>query len=77
MAETLAKTGVESQGQRIHYTSMLTGLAALTGAGLYLLDDSGAVEVDEAVAAASLWIVLGSAGLMRAVHRLVSRRSPG
>ena len=63
--------------ERINYPSMVAGLAALTGAGLYLLDDSGALQVDEAVAAASLLIVVGATGLLRSVHALVSRRSPG
>jgi hypothetical protein len=61
----------------ISYGSMLTGLAALTGAGLYMLDGTGAVQVDEAVAGASLLVVIGTAGLLRSAHRLLSRRSRG
>ena len=54
-------------------TSLLTGLAALTGAGLFLLDETGAAQVDEAVTAASLVVVLGVTGVIRSVHALVSR----
>lgn len=61
--------------ERIHYSSMVTGLLALTGAGLYLLDDSGSVQVDEAVAGASLLVVAGSAGLLRSLHRLANRKA--
>lgn len=55
-------------------TSLAVGLVALTGAGLSLLDDSGVVAVDEAVAAASLLIAAGVAGLTRSVHRLLAGR---
>lgn len=54
-------------------TSLATGLLALTGAGLYLLDATAAVEVDEAVTGASLLVALGLAGLIRSVQKLLSR----
>lgn len=54
-------------------TSLLTGLAALTGAGLFLLDDTGTAQVDEAVTVASLVVVLGAAGVIRSVHALLRR----
>lgn len=60
--------------RRFDYLSFLVGLAAVLGAGLYLLDDSGAVQVDELVAVATLWIALGTVGLVRTAQRFVSRR---
>ena len=54
--------------------SLVAGLLALTGGGLYLLDDSGAAQVDEAVTAASLLVVLGVFTLVRSVLRLLLSR---
>jgi hypothetical protein len=56
---------------------LVVGLAALTGAGLYWLDAGGVVEVDEAVTAATLLLVVGGTGLVRSVQRLLSRRGRG
>ncbi|MCW2598986.1 MAG: hypothetical protein JWM02_815 [Frankiales bacterium] len=62
----------------VELLSLITGLLALTGAGLYLLDDSGAVQVDAAATVALLCVVLGVVGLVRSVLRFVSsRRSAG
>lgn len=58
------------------HLSFHAGLAACLGSGLYLLDRSGGVQVDEAVTGATLLIGLGAAGLLRAAARLVSRRGP-
>ena len=54
--------------------SLVTGLLAVTGSALYLLDDAGAVAVDEAVAAAVLLVVLGAVSLLRSLRLL---RRPG
>lgn len=57
--------------------SFLTGLLALVAAGLYLLDDllddHGVAQVDEAVVGATFVVVLGAAGLLRAVATLWRR----
>ena len=50
--------------------SVVVGLLAVTGAALYLLDDGGAVAVDEAVAAAVLLVVLAVVSLVRSLQRL-------
>ena len=52
----------------------MVGVVSLTGAGLYLLDHTGAVAVDEAVAGASLLVAAGIAGLIRSVQRLLAGR---
>jgi cysteine sulfinate desulfinase/cysteine desulfurase-like protein len=54
-------------------SSLLTGLLAVTGAGLYALDGSGAVNVDEAVTLASLLVLVGAAGVTRSVTALLHR----
>jgi hypothetical protein len=58
-------------------SSLVVGLLAVTGAGLYALEASAAVHVDEAVTAATLLLVLGAAGAIRSVTGLVRRRERG
>ena len=57
--------------RRVHLTSLLVGLVALTAATLTLLDEAGAAHVDEAVTAGSLLLAAGLAGLARSVLSLV------
>lgn len=47
--------------------SLLAGLLALTGAGLFLLDDAGLVQVDAVLTAATLLVVLGAFSLVRSL----------
>jgi hypothetical protein len=54
-------------------SALVSGLLAVTGAGLYGLDASGSVNVDEAVTAATLVVVLGAAGVIRSVAALLHR----
>jgi hypothetical protein len=56
--------------------SLLAGLLAVTSAGLYGLDSTGSVHVDEAVVGASLLVVLGVSGLIRSVTALLDRPAP-
>lgn len=53
--------------------SFLTGVLALLGAGLYVLDDSGTTQVDEAVVGAALVLALGLYGLVRSVLTVRTR----
>ena len=73
----MAERGGTGWGGPVNQLSLLVGLLSLAGAALFLLDDSGAVHVDEAVAVATLWIVAGTVGLAHAVQRLIRRRSAG
>jgi hypothetical protein len=60
--------------------AMLMGVVALIASGLYFLDLSGAVEVDEVIVAVSLWVGLGLVMVVRSLLRLqhrFSERSPG
>jgi hypothetical protein len=50
--------------------SMTTGVLALTGTGLFFLDHSGAVQVDEVVALASLWVGMALVALARSAVKL-------
>jgi hypothetical protein len=62
----------------IDVLSLVVGLVAATVAVLVLVDRSGAVAVDGAVATAAVLVVLGLAGLARSLQRLLSgRRPPG
>jgi hypothetical protein len=54
-------------------SALASGLLAVTGAGLYGLDAARALNVDEAVTAASLVVVLGAAGVIRSVTALLHR----
>lgn len=56
--------------------SLVTGLLALIGSGLYLVDAAGAVEVDEVVALAALLIALGVVGGVRSAVSLLRGRRP-
>lgn len=58
-------------------SSLVVGLLALVGAGLYGLDSTGAVQVDEAVTAATVFVVLGAAGVIRSVTALIARGPQG
>jgi multidrug transporter EmrE-like cation transporter len=53
--------------------AMLMGVVALIASGLYFLDLSGAVEVDEVVTAVSLWVGLGLVMVVRTGLRLRER----
>ncbi len=70
----MADLPVGATVRRAHLTSLIAGLVALTAATLTVLDQAGAVHVDEVVAAASLLLVAGLAGLARSVLRLVRPR---
>jgi hypothetical protein len=64
--------------RRFDTLSFVAGILALIGAGLFLLDDSGALRVDEAVTVAALLLALGAVGLVRSVGRLARvRRARG
>ena len=77
MDDAVADIVVDARQNRpVNLPSLLVGLLSLAAAALYLLDSSGAVRVDEAVALATLWIVVGAVALVRSVRRLVTRR-PG
>lgn len=60
--------------RRIHVSSFVVGLLALTFAGLYLLDHFGGANIDEYVVAASTLVALGVAGVAASARRLVSQR---
>ncbi len=60
--------------RRIHLSSLVTGLLALTFAGLYLLHHAGVAAVDEYVVGAAVPVVLGAAGAALSLRRLLSRR---
>lgn len=55
--------------------AMLMGVVALVASALSFLDLGGVVDVDEVVAAVTLWIALAAVGLLRAVLRLTARAS--
>jgi hypothetical protein len=50
--------------------AMLMGVVAMIASGLYFLDLTGAVEVDELITAVSLWVGLGLVLLVRSGLRL-------
>jgi len=53
--------------------AMLMGVVALVASGLYFLDLSGAVEVDEVTTAVSLWVGLALVMVVRSGLRLRER----
>jgi len=53
--------------------AMLMGVVALIASGLYFLDLSGTVQVDEVVTAVSLWVGLGLVMVVRSGLRLRER----
>jgi uncharacterized membrane protein len=53
--------------------SLLAGVTAVVAAGLTLLSQAGAADIDEAVAVASIWIALALVGVLRAGVRLTRR----
>lgn len=60
--------------------AMLMGVVALICSGLYFLDLSGAIDVDEVVLLVSIWVGLALVGLVRSGLRLqhrLSQRSAG
>lgn len=64
-----------AEPQHFDKPAMIAGVLALIGSGLFFLDRSGAVEVDEIVAVASLWVGLALVGLVRSGMRLRHRLS--
>ena len=60
--------------RRVDTLSLVVGLLALVGAGLVLLDRTGAVEVDAAVSGAALLVAVAVAGLLRSLLSLRSGR---
>jgi hypothetical protein len=59
--------------RRVHLPSVVVGLLSLVYAGLFLLDRSGAADVDEYVVLAGTLIALGAAGVISSARRLLSR----
>ena len=55
--------------------ALLVGVVALVVSGLYFLDLAGAVEVDEVVAAVTLWVALSLVWVVRTGLRLRERLS--
>jgi hypothetical protein len=55
---------------RFDKLSMLVGVVALISSGLFFLDRSGAVQVDEVITVASIWVGLAVVWLGRAALRL-------
>ena len=64
-----------AEHQHFDKPAMIAGVLALTGSGLFFLDRSGAVDVDEVVAVVSLWVGLALVGLVRSGLRLQQRLS--
>ena len=58
---------------RFDKLSMLVGVVALISCGLFFLDRSGAVQVDEVVTIASIWVGLAAVALVGAALRLRTR----
>ena len=58
--------------RRVDTLSLVVGLLALVGAGLVLLDRTGAVKVDAAVSGASLLVAVAVAALLRSMLSLQS-----
>ncbi|MCU1601915.1 MAG: hypothetical protein JWO22_2624 [Frankiales bacterium] len=55
--------------------ALVMGVVALVASGLYFADLSGTVEVDEVVAAVTLWVALAGVLLVRSAVRLRQRLS--
>jgi hypothetical protein len=66
----------QSPVPRFDKLSMLVGVVALISSGLFFLNRSDAVHVDEVVAIASIWVGLAAVGLVRAALRLRTRMRP-
>ncbi|MCU1588418.1 MAG: hypothetical protein JWN31_1911 [Frankiales bacterium] len=54
--------------------SLVIGLLVMAVALLFLVNDQGVVDVDQAVAGAALLVVVAAASIVRAVVRLLGRR---
>ena len=63
-----------TQRHRLDAFALALGLLALAGSGLALAARADAFEVDGLVVLATVWLVLGAAGLVKVVHRLVVGR---
>ena len=60
--------------RRVNLPSFVAGLLALTFAGLYLIDRTGGVGVDEYVIAAGALVALGVAGIVASVRSMLRGR---
>lgn len=69
---------IPSERHAFQLGSLIMGLLVIAVGVLFLVNEQGVIDVDEAVAGAALLLVVGIASIVRAVVRLLNGRStPG
>lgn len=66
-----------SERHAFRYFPLLFGLVAVAASVLFLVDDQGVADLDSGVVAATLLVVLSAGSVIRAVVKLLDRRTPG